>query len=407
MKILTAITIISSIIAPMHAETLSPAIDLRSDGATDLLGGSAKPMLTWQIVSDERGVTASSWQVLVASSEALLAQEKGDLWDSGKVAFGRAPGSSYAGKELAVGARCHWKVRWWVGGDEPSPWSEPAVWEVAPAQPADWQGAVWIDDGKENPTEDADFYKPDPAPLMRREFEVTKPIIRARLHIAGLGLSMPSIDGQALADHVFDPPWTNFDKRILFRSHDVTDMLKEGKHCLGIQLGNGWFNPLPLRMWSHRNIRGSMPVGRPRAIALLVMDHPDGTSTTVTTDEAWKTTTGPTLRNSIYLGEERDARLEKDGWDKPEFDESDWKKVRITNAPLEPLQPLHMPPVRAKEILAAKSVNSPSKGVHIVDFGEIFTGLAEGKLNVPAGTRITFRYGELLHEDGSLNPMTR
>jgi alpha-L-rhamnosidase len=241
---------------------------------------------------------------------------------------------------------------------------------------------------------------------MRREFEITKPITRARLHIAGLGLSMPSIDGQPLADHVFDPPWTNFDKRILYRTHDVTAMLKEGKHCLGIQLGNGWFNPLPLRMWSHRNIRSSMPVGRPRAIALLVMDHPDGTSTTITTDEDWKTTEGSTLRNSIYLGEERDARLEKDGWDKPGFDESDWEKVRIANAPLEPLQPLHMPPARTKEMFAAKTVSSPSKGIYIVDFGENFTGIPEVKIKAPAGTRITFRYGELLHKDGTLNPMT-
>jgi len=406
MKILSAITIITSIIAPMHAETLFPAIDLRCDGLQNPLGGPAKPMLTWQIVSDDRGVTASSWQVLVASSEEILGQEKGDLWDSGKVASGREPGLSYAGNALASGARCHWKVRWWAGGDEASTWSEPAIWEVAPAKPADWQGAKWMDDGKANPTKDEDFYKEDPAPLMRREFEVTKPVTRARLHVTGLGLCIPSLDGQPLADHAFDPAWTNFDKRILFRSHDVTDMLKEGKHCLGIQLGNGWFNPLPLRMWSHRNIRGSIPTGRPRAIALLVMDHPDGTTTTVTTGDGWKTTQGPTIRNSIYLGEERDARLEKDGWDKPGFDASAWEKVRITAAPLEPLQPLHMPPVRAKGVLETKSVSSPSEGVHIIDFGQIFTGIPEIKLSAPAGTRLTFRFGELLHADGTLNPMT-
>lgn len=406
MKILTAITIITSIIAPMHAETLTPAIDLRSDGNITPLGGSTKPRLTWRIESETRGIVAKAWQVLVASSGELLDAGKADLWDSGKVAAGRLPGMVYSGKPPAAGTRCHWKIRWWAGDGEPSPWSEPAIWEVAPAKPADWQGAVWIDDGRDNPADDADFYKPDPAPLMRREFEVTKPVTRARLHIAGLGLSMPSIDGQPLADHAFDPPWTNFDKRVLYRSHDVTDLLKEGRHCLGIQLGNGWYNPLPLRMWSHRNIRGSMPVGRPRAIALLVMDHPDGTTTTVTTGDGWKTTQGPTLRNSIYLGEERDARLEKDGWDKPGFDESGWEKVRITAAPLEPLQPLHMPPVRAKGLLETKSVSSPSEGVHIIDFGQIFTGIPEIKLSAPAGTRITFRFGELLHADGTLNPMT-
>jgi alpha-L-rhamnosidase len=41
-----------------------------------------------------------------------------------------------------------------------------------------------------------------------------------------------------------------------------------------------------------------------------------------------------------------------------------------------------------------------------VDFGRNFTGLPEMRFDVPAGTKITLRFGELLHEDGTLNPMT-
>ncbi|QTN34257.1 family 78 glycoside hydrolase catalytic domain [Akkermansiaceae bacterium] len=433
MKILTVLSLLSSTIATMHAETKNPPLtqplDLRSDGMTPPfcdsqkpviskrgfikrdeghpLGGSAKPMLTWKIVSEERNVTASAWQVLVASSPALLEEGKADLWDSGKTPAGRAPGLEYGGKALAAGASCHWKVRWWGKGQEPSPWSEPAIWEVAPATPADWQGAQWIDDGRENPTEDADFYKPDPAPLMRREFEIPKPVTRARLHFAGLGLGMASINGQVLDNYAFNPPWTNFDKRILFSSHDVTDRIKEGKHCLGIRLGNGWYNPLPLRMWGHRNIRGSLPVGRPRAIALLVVDHPDGTSTTITTGDGWTTAQGPTIRNSIFIGEERDARLEPTGWDKPGFDDSKWSKAKVSgDSTLEPLQPLQMPPVRHKGGYPAQTITSPKPGVHIVDFGLNLTAVPGIRINAPAGTRITFRYGELLNEDGTLNPLT-
>ncbi len=408
MKILTVLALITSTIATMHAEpenpALAPPIDLRSDGNTNSLGATGKPMLTWKIAHEARGVKASAWQVILSGSMDPLTKDY--LWDSGKVPAGRLPGMAYNGMPLPAGTLYGWKVRWWGAGDEPSPWSEPARLEIAPSKPADWQGAKWMDDGKDNPKDDADFYKPDPAPLMRREFEVSKPITRARLYVTGLGLCIPSLDGQALEDHAFDPAWTNFDKRILYRSHDVTAMLKEGKHCLGIQLGNGWFNPLPLRMWGGRNIRDSLPIGRPRAIAMLVMDHPDGTSTTLTSGDGWATTPGATLRNSIYLGEERDARLEKDGWDKPGFDASTWEKVRVTADPLEPLQPLHMPPVREKEVLAAKSVNSPAEGIHIVDFGINFTGIPETKINAPAGTKITFRFGELLNADGTLNPMT-
>jgi alpha-L-rhamnosidase len=393
-----------SLVVPSLA-ALTPA-DLRCDGQTNPLAATATPELSWRVETAAPGQSQSAWQILAASSADLLTKDKGDLWDSGKTNTGRSPLITYAGKKLTAGQTCHWKVRCWDADDKQSAWSKPATWEVAPLTRADWCGAKWIDDGKDNPTNDEDFYKPDPAPLMRREFKLTKPVTRARLHVAGLGYCYPSLNGKRLADHALDPPWTNFDKRILFRTHDVTSQLTEGANCLGLTPGNGWFNPLPLRMWSHRNIRGSLPVGRPRVIALLAVEHPDGTRTTITTGPGWTTTEGPTLRNSIYLGEERDARLALPGWDKPGFDAAEWKPVRVADAPLEPLIPLAMPPVRAKAPISAVAVSTPSEGVHIVDFGQNFTGIPEAKLNVPAGTRVLFRFGELLHPDGTLNPMT-
>lgn len=395
------------IVLAAHSSAGMTPVDLRCDGQAGTPASSAIPQLSWRIDSEDRGQAQSASQILVASSAATLAEDKGDLWDSGKVAAGRSPLVSYGGPPLVVGQRCHWKVRCWDAGGQPSAWSAPAIWEVAPVAPADWQGARWIDDGRDNPQADEDFYKPDPAPLLRHEFKLNKPVVSARLHIAGLGYALPSLNGKRLADHVLDPPWTEFDKRILFRTHDVTAALGEGPNCLGLALGNGWYNPLPLRMWGHRDIRGSMPHGRPRAIALLIVEHPDGTRTTVTTGPGWTTSGGPTVRNSVFLGEERDARLDIPGWDKPGFDATAWKPARITEAALQPLKPiLDMPPVRATETITPVAVTSPANGVQIVDFGMNFTGLPEIKLNVPAGTRIMLRYGEILHPDGTLNPMT-
>ena len=384
-----------------------PPTDLRCDGQVNPLAASPLPRLSWRLQADGHDQSQSAWQVFVASSPQNLADGKSLLWDSGKQERQRSPFVNYAGKALAAGKVCYWKARYWDSQGNPSGWSEPATWEVAPASPADWAGARWIDDGKANPARDEDFYKPDPAPLMRGEFTLTKPVVSARLHIAGLGYCLPSINGNAIADHVLDPPWTNFDKRILYRTHDVGRHLKEGANCLGLSLGNGWYNTLPLRMWSDRVIRKALPTGRPRVIALLVVEHADGTRTTLTTGRDWKTTEGPTLRNSIYLGEERDARLAIPGWDKPGFDDSAWKPVKVNDAPLGPLQPIgKMPPVRAMEPLPAVAVTTPKPGTHIVDFGQNFTGVPEITLNAPAGTRVLLRFGELLHKDGTLNPMT-
>lgn len=389
-----------------HAAALVLPMDLRCEGMTDKPAVTATPGLSWRVETTERNQRQSAWQILVASNEALLAEGKGDLWDSGKTPATRSPIVSYAGRKLASGQRCHWKVRSWDAADKVSAWSKAAAFEVSPHSPADWQGARWIDDGKNIPARDEDFYQEDPAPLLRREFNLTKPVTRARLHVAGLGYAYPSVNGARVADHALDPPWTNFDQRILYRTHDVTPQLAQGANCLGLTLGNGWFNPLPLRMWGGRNIREALPTGRPRAIALLVVDHPDGTRTIVTTDEGWKTTEGPTLRNSIYLGEVRDARKVLPGWDKPGFKATAWKPARVTDAPLEPLQPLAMPPVRTLAPVKAVAVTTPSPGGHIVDFGLNLTAIPEIKLDVPAGTRVLLRFGEILHEDGTLNPMT-
>lgn len=388
-----------------EASTLRP-VDLRADGQVDPLAVSAEPSLSWRVESEQRGQIQTAWQVLVSQDKKVLSEERGDVWDSGKRPAQRLPAVTYGGKPLVSGERYYWMVRCWNGDDEVSEWSYKEVMEVAPQKPEDWHGAVWIDDGNSNPAQEEDFYLPDPAPLIRREFILEKPVVRARLHVAGLGLGMPSVNGERLVEHVFDPPWTAFDRRVLFRTHDVTGRLVKGENCVGLALGNGWYNPLPLRMWGHRDIRKALPTGRPRGIACLVVEHPDGTETVVTTDDQWKTHGGPTLKNSIYLGEERDARKGMPGWDRAGYDAADWKAVRVTDDGLEPLKPLVMEPVKKGRVIPAKTVTSPKEGVYIVDFGRNFTGVPEIDFEVPAGTRIQLRFGELLHDDGSLNPMT-
>jgi len=396
---------ILSVLVHSACASLTP-LDLRCDGMGESPAVGASPRLSWRVESSLRGQAQSAWQVLVASSAEMLAEGRGDLWDSGKMAAERSPYVTYAGRALVPGQACYWKIRCWDLRDQRSEWSEPAAWEVAPLDPAAWQGASWIDDGRANPSTDEAFYQSDPAPLMRHEFRLAKPVVRARLHVAGLGWCVPTLNGRRVGDHVLDPPWTAFDRRILFSTHDVTGQLSPGANCLSLALGNGWFNPLPLRMWGHRNIRESLPTGRPRVIACLVADHPDGTSTTVVTGPGWKTVGGPTMRNNAYLGEVRDARRESAGWDLPGFDDSGWTAARVTDDPLEPLRPLAMPPVRAGAPIPALAVTTPAPGVHIVDFGHNFTGVPEIIVRAPAGARVTLRYGEILHPDGTLNPLT-
>ena len=59
------------------------------------------------------GAAQSAYRILVASSPALLAEENGDLWDSGNVASDQSALVEYAGVTLTARQQCYWKVQAW------------------------------------------------------------------------------------------------------------------------------------------------------------------------------------------------------------------------------------------------------------------------------------------------------
>jgi len=393
-------------------------VDLRCEDLRAPLGIDAlQPRLGWRLASTvavARNLRQSAYQVLVASDEAMLAANRGDLWDSGKVVSGRQLDVVYQGRQLASAERCLWKVRVWDADGRPSPFSRPAWWEMGLLSPADW-GGTWIDDGRSLPDRDEDFYEDDPAPLLRRAFQVRAGVRRARLYAAGLGYYELRLNGGKVSDHLLDPAWTSYGSRVLYTTHDVTDLLREGPNVLGAMLGNGWYNPLPLRMWGRINVRDHLVVGRPCLIAQLNVEYEDGTAQSVVTDDRWRVAPGPVVRNSVYLGEVYDARREQPGWDRPGFDDSDWSGAALLlrnpagDGPADRLGPLRcqmVPPVRATAVVRPVSVNEVEPGVFIFDMGQNFAGWARLRVQGPRGTTVRMRLGELRHPDGTLNGMT-
>ena len=250
------------------------------------------------------------------------------------------------------------------------------------------------------------MFEDDPAPLFRKEFSIEKKVRRARVYVSGLGYYELRLNGERVGDHVLDPGWTAYSKRVLYSTYDVTAQVKRGANALGVMLGNGWFNPLPLRLWGHINPRDSLTIGEPRLILQLVIDFADGTSQTIVTDETWKVGNGPILRNSVYLGEVYDARKEQPGWDKPGFNDAAWQPAVLATEPLGPLCAQDAPPIRVTRVLKAVKLTEPKPGVYIFDLGQNFAGWVRLRVKGPAGTRVRMRQGELLYPDGTLNGMT-
>jgi alpha-L-rhamnosidase len=133
------------------AAGLVPA-DLRVEYRQDPLGVDvARPRLSWILQAtdpNERGQRQTAYQVLVASSPELLRADKGDLWDSGKVASDQSIHVVYEGKPLGSRMFCHWKVRVWESGGKASGWSEPAKWSMGLLERSAWK-AKWIGDDKD------------------------------------------------------------------------------------------------------------------------------------------------------------------------------------------------------------------------------------------------------------------
>lgn len=286
--------------------------------------------------------------------------------------------------------------------------NNPQLYEKAslPLSSKDFDNALWITDNRSLPKKDSLFYLDHPAPIFRKEFKAQGKIKKATLYITSAGYYKGSINGEPIGKNVLDPAWTDYSKRTYYTEYDITSQIKKGNNSLGVSLGNGFYNPLPLRKWGRRNLRKDLSVGKPTFIANLVLQYQNGDSQSIITDSSWKFSYGPIIRNSVYLGTVYDARQEIKGWQLPGFKDSSWKPAIVGNSPGGDLQKAFFPPVQVTRTITPVAVTSPENGVYLVDMGVNFTGTYKIKLSGKVGDTITFRFGERIYDDGSLNPMT-
>jgi alpha-L-rhamnosidase len=92
---------------------------------------TTRPRLSWQLTAGDRGHKQNAYHVIVATRKRLLADETGDLWDTGRVTGSLTSQIAYAGKPLKAGQTCFWKVKIWDETGRASDWSQPARWTVA------------------------------------------------------------------------------------------------------------------------------------------------------------------------------------------------------------------------------------------------------------------------------------
>ncbi|MCY4413338.1 MAG: family 78 glycoside hydrolase catalytic domain [Caldilineaceae bacterium] len=356
-------------------------IDLTTEYAPNPINmDTPQPRFGWILESDRRNQSQSAYQLLVASSAENLIAGRADKWDSGKVTSDRSVNVPYTGSSLASDETCYWHVRVWDQDGHASAYSEPASFTMGLLNQSDWTGH-WIGASTDVAS-----------PLLRNEFDLAKPVTRARLHISGLGWYELYLNGQRVGDHVLDPATSDYTQRVLYVTCDVTEQLQAGANAVGVMLGNGWYSEPG---WEHRY--GDSP----RLRIQMNLEHTDGSTTVVASGAGWKTAPGPITRNDLYGGETYDARREQPGWASTGFDDSSWDAAVDKEAPGGTMVAQVMPPIRVQQDLQPVSVSQPRDGVHVYELNQLFGGWARLLLKGERGTTVTIKYAcQVLEESG-------
>lgn len=348
------------------------------------------PRLAWQMQDDRKGARQSAWQIWLDADASKVEDGKKVLWNSGVVASDQML-VSYNGPQLDPFTTYHWKVRIWDANGRPSAPSETAFFTTGLQTPSNWKGA-WISDTR-------DIHKKE-APYFRKEFSIDKKVQKASAYIAAAGLFELFVNGRKVGDHFLDPMYTRFDRRILYLSHDVTEMLSNGINALGIILGNGWYNHQSTAVWYFHEAPWR---GRPSFCMDLLIEYEDGSKEIIRTGTDWKTSEGSVIFNSIYTAEHHDARKAQEHWHQPGFDDSEWKSSILMPAPSQNIVSQAMHPIRLTQKIDAKSITPSGRNTWIVDFGRNIAGITEISIRGDEGTLVEIEHAERLNKDGSLD----
>lgn len=359
-----------------------------------------RPRLSWNVESERRGAAQAAYRLLVGDSAEAVADGRGNLWDSGLVASGRSTQIAYAGRPLRSREACAWRVEIVddLGGRAVS---EPGRWTMGLLEPSAWR-ARWIsadpevvrrDPGAVAPT----LTEPGTPGYFRREFQVPGPVRRATLYASARGLFECSLGGRRAGADVFAPEWTDYEKRIHYRTYDVTALVRPGPNVLGAILGDGWWSGYV--GWQETRGRYGLENS---LLAQLELELASGELLVVATDASWRCNTGPILSSDFMMGEVYDARRERNGWNRQGFDARDWLPAREVEPPKAALVAQRSPPVAVVETIPPASVREAASGAFIYDLGQNLAGWVRLRIRAPAGTRITLRHGERLNPDGTL-----
>ncbi|MBV8809222.1 MAG: family 78 glycoside hydrolase catalytic domain [Acidobacteriaceae bacterium] len=322
----------------------------------------AVPRFAWVLNHTDRSQHQTSYELQVSRD----ARFKGVVWNSGEVNTPDTFQVEYKGPPLASDTTYLWRVRFRDANGAESPWSDTAEFSTGMLQSSDWK-AKWITGSG----------------LLRDFITLSKPVKRARLFVAASGYYEFHINDYRIGDHVLDPAWTDYSKRVLYSAYDVTKQLHSGGNTLRVLVGRAWYGKI-LRQ-------------APKLICQIQGEYENGKPFLFTSDENWRAYKSPITLDDIYDGETYDARLETEPAERDAG-----QPVSVVDLPGVTLSSQMMPAIQIMDTLVPRKMTESSPGIYVYDFEQNFSGWAKIKVHGPAGTRVQIRYAELVNPDGSV-----
>jgi alpha-L-rhamnosidase len=287
------------------------------------------------------------------------------------------------GRHLEFNTDASWKAavatgtNWSAPDFDDSSWAAATVIAPYSAQPSKYWGSTI-----------------GPGRYLRKNFAATKPIVKARLYATALGVYEASLNGQRISDDLLAPGWTDYNKRVMVQTYDVTKIIRRGENALGAVLADGWY----------AGRLGWMGLAqyatRPIFSAQLEITFTDGSTAIVATDDSWKAGPGEIIGSDDQWGEVNDAQKSVKDWDQPTFKDATWPNAVVEEHSVR-LVPQLGPPIRALMELPPQKIARHGDS-WIIDFGQNLVGHVRLAARGRAGETITIRHAETTNSDGLL-----
>ncbi|MEA4917782.1 alpha-L-rhamnosidase [Proteiniphilum sp.] len=353
-------------------------IDLKSDYEKNPIGIDFLPQLSWRLESGQRGLTQTAYHIIISSSLEKLNAGNGDIWDSGKINSSKSTGIYHDNWKLKSSQRYYWKVKAWQNGGIASDWSEPAFFETGLLSQEEWlSGWIGYVPGM-----------PGRVQYFKGTFVPRENIKQARAYISGLGSYELYINRKKVGNNVLDPAQSSYSTRVYYVTYDIADYLLQAPNSFVIPVAQGW-------------------LGSPRLRIQVEITYQDDTMEILTSDRFRSVTTGPIKYSTIFDGEHYDARLENpqiyEPGVPPGLMNEEWAWAHNTDDPSGKMVSQRVEPIRIVEEITPTLLKELAPGIYVFDAGRNLAGWASLRVKGDAGTKISLRFAETLHENGFVN----